>query len=267
MTLKEYLHIQDDIFTISNEFIFINHHKGEEFVLNLKTKRKHTNPIILDRTNSLTRLLEIPIHDGYTQELYHNDKLVYHEKLTLEPPQSPYIGLSISKAHIGTIAGTLIYSIQKEDDGNYKHQRKENVGANMRPFGTSTECLQIRIRPMEMPNNDYIFRLMNMQYGYNDMIIGELTHRDNANDHRYLMGIDPIEPPVHRRERIAPIHHFIDYPERPLNGFYNEEIAARVTQDARDTMRELIQRYLNIEPEETETNTNQQLIVCTRQNK
>lgn len=87
MTLKEYLGIEDNNFTINSDHLYIYHNNGNELVLVLPTKQKIHNPNIPTHTTPLTQFFQIPITKSHNIILRHNNKTIYKE--IIQPPNKP----------------------------------------------------------------------------------------------------------------------------------------------------------------------------------
>lgn len=148
MTLKDYLHISEDVFTLSNEFLYITHHYGDEYVLNLKTKQKFHNHIIEDTNKSLATLFNVPLYEFHYQELKHKDHLVYFEKVEPVNHDLDLWAFIATETFVGSECKLqLKYGIQQEQGGKVTFEvlRKEKVNSDLQTYGESANVPQIKI--------------------------------------------------------------------------------------------------------------------------
>lgn len=149
MTLKHYLNIAENKFTFSNDFLFISHNYGEEYVLNLKTKEKFHNPEIKDTKKSLATIFNIPLTTNHYQEFKYKDKIVYFELVEGINQEVEIWGFLARETSLGaTCYKQLKYGIQQESGGltdTYEILRKERVDINFKTYDHSIDIPQIRI--------------------------------------------------------------------------------------------------------------------------
>jgi hypothetical protein len=79
MTIKEFLNINDDNFTLSNEHLYIYHNNNNELILTHHNKNKFTNPNISHQNSSLAHHFQIPITPNHNNTLIHKDLIIYQE--------------------------------------------------------------------------------------------------------------------------------------------------------------------------------------------
>jgi hypothetical protein len=79
MTIKEFLNIKDDNFTLSNEHLYIYHNNNNELILTHHNKKKFTNPNISHQNSSLAHHFQIPITPNHNNTLIHKDLIIYQE--------------------------------------------------------------------------------------------------------------------------------------------------------------------------------------------
>ena len=153
MTLKEYLGIDDNQFTISNEYLFIHHKDGEEFVMNLKTKKSLNNHNIEDTSKSLANLFNIPIKHDHFNALTHNNLTISKEIYKHIPNNGIYYKGSEHSLHYhfqiqpytdrqkemmqkwATQLGNQLDNKTLSPRLNYKINKKETLNNNLTPTG------------------------------------------------------------------------------------------------------------------------------------
>jgi hypothetical protein len=142
MTLKEYLGIDDNQFTISNEYLFIHHKDGEEFVMNLKTKKSFKNHNIEDTSKSLANLFNIPITNDHFNALTHNNLTIYKEIYKHIPNNGIFYKGSEHSLHYHfqiqpytDRLGNQLDNITTPKNFNYKINKKETLNNNLTPTG------------------------------------------------------------------------------------------------------------------------------------
>ena len=140
MNIKEFLNIEDNHFTLSNEHLFIHHGNGEEFVMTIHNKKKYTNPNIPHQKNSLAHHFQIPITPEYNNTLIYKDLIVYqeiYEKYTTSDGR--YIGDSQQPRFAAVVTHRLNIVLHpnpkpKKEPTDTQHERMNDLLARWEPI-------------------------------------------------------------------------------------------------------------------------------------
>ena len=211
-------------FTLSSEYLFMRHNDGEDFVLNLKTKKVFINHKLMDRDYSLSRIFDVPITENHEQTIYFGEKILYSEYISKKDNKH-----SLDHKKYNIFKPITFNGVAHFYNNDNSQIRTEKLTEDFIPYGTSERKSDFS-RYYQTVNIGHYGALGELNHGVEPFYEGMYN--------RLVMGIDPVNEPglVY-----APYITVLQTPEPIQN--YDPIIARAVSNAGHDLIDEYLRRY------------------------